>query len=232
MKQVDLAKSYLAAKAQPEVCSFDVFDTFLVRRCTTPDGVFDRAFQLSPVSKTHPEAATSYAQHRIDAEGRARKIKFNRLGIAEVTIEEIYARFPFRLFGLDGSALATLVQAEFTAELDLCRTNVEILRLYRQMRGRGLRTGFISDTYWGSDRLARLLRSCQPDIAWDFLYASCDHGTGKSDKLFPHYLTEQGLSPAKAIHVGDNEQADIKSARRHGIQPHFYPQASPSFADQ
>jgi FMN phosphatase YigB (HAD superfamily) len=232
MKRVDLAKTYLAGKVQTEVCSFDVFDTFLVRRCTTPAGVFDRAFQLSPVSKTHPEAATSYAQHRTDAEGRARKIKYDRSGNTEVTIEEIYARFPFRLFGLDGSALATLVEAEFAAELDLCRTNIEILRLYRQMRGTGQRTGFISDTYWGSDRLAQLLRSCQPDITWDFLYASCDHGTGKSDKLFSHYLTEQGIAPAKAMHVGDNELADIKSARRHGILPHFYPQASAPFADQ
>jgi FMN phosphatase YigB (HAD superfamily) len=232
MKRVDLAKSYLAAKVEAGACSFDVFDTFLVRRCTTPEGVFERAFQLSPAGRTHPEAATSYAQHRIDAEGRARRIKFDRSGIIEVTIEEIYARFPFRLFGLDGSALATLVQAEFAAELDLCRTNIEILRLYRQMQGRGLRTGFISDTYWGSERLARLLHSCQPDIAWDFLYASCDHGTGKSGKLFLHYLTEQGIAPAKAMHVGDNEQADIKSARHYGILPHFYPQASPPFADQ
>jgi FMN phosphatase YigB (HAD superfamily) len=232
MKQVDLAKSDVMANAGASACSFDVFDTFLVRRCTTPDGVFERAFQLSPVNGTHPEAATSYVQHRIDAEGRARRIKFDRLGITEVTIEEIYARFPFRLFGLDGSALATLVQAEFAAEIDLCRTNIEILRLYRQMRGTGLRTGFISDTYWGSDRLAQLLHACEPNIAWDFLYASCDHGTGKSDKLFFHYLTEQGIAPAKAIHVGDNDQADIKSARRHGIVPHFYPQATAPFADQ
>ncbi|HEY2210656.1 MAG TPA: hypothetical protein VGH62_03365 [Bradyrhizobium sp.] len=220
------------AHAQASTCSFDVFDTFLVRRCTTPDGVFERAFQLSPVSGTHAEAAASYAQHRIDAEGRARKIKFDRLSISEVTIEEIYARFPFRLFGLDGSALPVLVQAEFAAEIDLCRTNIEILRLYRQMRASGRRTGFISDTYWGSERLALLLRSCQPDIAWDFLYASCDYGTGKGDKLFRHYLDEQAIAPAKAMHVGDNDQADVKSARKHGILPHFYPQATVPFADQ
>jgi FMN phosphatase YigB (HAD superfamily) len=232
MKRVNSAKTHTAAEAGDGPCSFDVFDTFLVRRCTTPDGVFERAFQLSPVSKTQPEAATSYVQHRIDAEGRARKTKYDRLSTAEVAIEEIYARFPFRLFGLEASALSELVRAEFAAELDLCRTNIDILHLYRQMRAKGLRTGFISDTYWGAERLARLLRSCQPDIVWDFLYASCDHGTGKGGKLFPRYLNEQGVDPAKAMHVGDNDHADIKSARRHGILPHFYPQATAPFADQ
>src|ERR1700742_2631447 len=232
MKQVDLAKSYLAAKAQPEVCSFDVFDTFLVRRCTTPDGVFDRAFQLSPVSKTHPHARTSYVQHRIEAAARARHAKMDKLGIFEVGIDEIYARFPFRLFGLDPSDLPVLVQAEFEAELDLCRPNIEILRLYREMRQSGRRTGFISDTYWNSVQLAKLLHTCQPDLEWDFLYASCDSGTNKGEELFLHYLLEQRIDPAEALHIGDNEFSDIKSARRHGIRARHYPQASPSFAAQ
>jgi predicted HAD superfamily hydrolase len=221
MKQVDLAKLNATAHAQASTCSFDVFDTFLVRRCTTPDGVFERAFQLSPVSGTHAEAAASYAQHRIDAEGRARKIKFDRLSISEVTIEEIYARFPFRLFGLDGSALPVLVQAEFAAEIDLCRTNIEILRLYRQMRASGRRTGFISDTYWGSERLALLLRSCQPDIAWDFLYASCDYVTISMSKPLhpPRRCTSATMTKPTSRALASTLSCPTSILRRRPLSP-------------
>ncbi|MEW6639373.1 MAG: HAD family hydrolase [Pseudomonadota bacterium] len=221
-----------AARAQIAVCSFDVFDTFLLRRCTTPEGVFERAFELSPVSRSHPHAMASYVQHRIHAEGRARRAAKQQRDTVEAHIDEIYAYFPFRLFGLDRSALRDLVAAEFVAEIDLCRVNHDILRLYRAAQRKGQRVGFISDTYWSETQLARLLTSCCPDLTWDFLYASCAHDTGKSDKLFARYITGQGIDPAAAMHIGDNQAADIKGARDHGIKARYYPQASAAFAAQ
>src|SRR5882757_11411186 len=100
------------ARVQAAACSFDVFDTFLLRACTTSDGVFERAFQLSPVRTTHPDAITSYVQHRFQAEARARKVAEEKTGAFEVRIEDIYGYFPFRLFNLDRTALAELVDAE------------------------------------------------------------------------------------------------------------------------
>jgi FMN phosphatase YigB (HAD superfamily) len=206
-------------------CSFDVFDTFILRACTTSEGVFARAFELSAASRLHPKAGVNFVQHRIQAEARARKLKKEKSGSYEVTIDEIYACFPFRLFGLERSALPELAEAEFQAELDLCRVNGEILQLYRDSQRDGLRVGFISDTYWSKHQLTTLLRRRHPDLHWDFLYASCEHGTGKSDKLFARYLTEQRVHASCALHIGDNPHADIKSARRHGIRTRFYPQA-------
>ncbi len=165
-------------------------------------------------------------QHRIQAESRARKEAKERRGTVEVSITDIYSFFPFRLFGLDREALNDLAVAEFRAELDLCRANPEILQQYLDMKRDGFRVGFISDTYWSTKQLAHLLRNCCPDLTWDFLYASCDHGHGKSGKLFAKYLLEQKVDPATSLHIGDNERADIVGARRHGIAPRYYPQAS------
>jgi FMN phosphatase YigB (HAD superfamily) len=174
----------------------------------------------------------SFVQHRIQAEARARKQAKEKRGSAEVHIDEIYAYFPFRLFGLDRRSLNDLVEAEFGAELDLCRANPEMLRQYLEMKRAGHRVGFISDTYWNSERLGRLLRVCRPDLTWDFLYASCDNGSSKSEALFARYLSEQGIDAAASFHVGDNETADIKGARRHGIRPRYYPQASAELASK
>src|ERR1700745_3034275 len=121
-------------KSRVQACSFDVFDTFLFRACTTPDGVFERAFQLA-LGEKHPSSfAISYVQHRIQAEARARAAANDKRNSVEVTIEEIYEFFPFRLFGLDRTALQDLVDAEFHAELDLCRVNDEIFRFFQLTR--------------------------------------------------------------------------------------------------
>ena len=213
-------------------CSFDVFDTFLVRACTTSDGVFERTYELSSLSRSCPNVSENFVQHRIQAEARARKHAKEKRGSAEVHIEEIYAYFPFRLFGLDRGSLNDLVDAEFCAELDLCRANPEMLQQYLVMKHAGHRVGFISDTYWNSERVSRLLRACHAGLTWDFLYASCDNGSSKGEALFARYLSEQGIDAATSFHVGDNETADIKGARRHGIRPRYYPQASAELASR
>ncbi|OAF10954.1 hypothetical protein [Bradyrhizobium neotropicale] len=210
--------------------SFDVFDTFLVRACTTPDGVFERTYELSGVSRSSPGVSASFVQHRIQAEARARKAAKDKRGASEVHVTEIYSYFPFRLFGLERRDLNDLVDAEFDAELALCRANPDMLRQYLDMKRAGHCVGFISDTYWDSERLAQLLRACWPGLTWDFLYASCDHGSSKSEALFAKYLSEQGIDAAASFHVGDNEKADIRGARRHGIRPRYYPQATPRLA--
>src|SRR5450756_2633912 len=210
--------------------SFDIFDTFLVRSCTTPEGVFHLAFKLSPAFETFPAAVDAYVQHRRQAEIRARKAALQQTGSLEVTIEEIYERFPLRLFALERASLPDLVRAEFDAELELCRANPKILREYLSIRATGARTGFISDTYWSKAQLGELLGSCHPDLKWDFLYSSSESRTSKSEGLFAVYLAEQSLAPSRAAHIGDNPRADVEGGRRHGIAARHYPQATPALA--
>lgn len=212
--------------------SFDVFDTFLLRACTTPDGVFERTYELSGISRACPNVSVSFIQHRIQAESRARRTAKEQRGGSEVHIEEIYSFFPFNLFGLARRDLNDLVESEFAAELELCRANSDMLRQYLDMKRAGHRVGFISDTYWDSSRLARLLRACRPELAWDFLYASCDHGSSKSEKLFATYLANEGIDASASFHIGDNDKADIKGAKRHGIRPRYYPQAAAQLASK
>ncbi len=213
-----------------EAFSFDVFDTFLLRRCTAPDGVFERAFQLAPVKVAGQGWARTFVQHRRIAEMRARKSAVEKTGRNEVSIDEIYAFFPVHLFGIGPDLRPALAHAEFEAECDLCFTNAEMRAMYGALRHSGIKTGFISDTYWSGGQLATLLRRCSPDLVWDFLYASCDHGVGKSGGLFDRYLSDIAIEPAKVSHVGDNPHADILPARRLGMRAAHYPQATEPLA--
>ena len=219
-----------AQHCETQSFSFDIFDTFIIRACTTPDGVFSRAFQLSPACRLFPDSLDAYVQHRKQSEARARKAALKSGGAAEVTIEQIYHLFPYRLFGLQQSDVPDLVQAEFDAELDLCRAHPDMLRKYLDMRTSGARTGFISDTYWSVAQLTMLLRSCHPGLCWDFLYSSSANGTSKSEKLFSLYLDAESLKASAATHLGDHAKADIESARRFGITAQHYPQTSAALA--
>lgn len=210
--------------------SFDVFDTFLLRRCVSPQGVFERAAFHAPIATGRPGVVDSYVQHRRLAESKAHKDAKDLTGSPEIPIADVYSRFPSRLFGLDLSGLAQLSEAEFQAELDLCFANPQVGALYAEAGRLGLKRGFISDTYWSAEQLSVLLRSCAPGLHWDFLYASCDHGTGKSDKLFARLLADQELDGRDVLHVGDNPVADVKGARKFGIDVIHVPQASDRLA--
>ncbi len=210
--------------------SFDVFDTFLLRGCTAPDGVYELAARYAPITDVRANVVDAFVQHRQKAEGMAHYEAKRAYGSPETPIADIYARFPFRLFGLHRAALPDLVAAEFRAEVDLCFVNPDIAALYAEARRLGLRVGFVSDTYWNTEQLATLLRACRAELCWDFLYASCDHRTGKAEDLFGRLLTEQQLDAAEVLHIGDNAVADIRGAGRFGVHSLHVPQASDRLA--
>ncbi|MCR6632565.1 MAG: HAD family hydrolase [Magnetospirillum sp.] len=210
--------------------SFDVFDTVLLRRCTSPDGVFERAFALAPIPTQQRGMVEAFVQHRQLAEAKARKAGLAEHRSPEVTIGEIYQRFPTHVFGLGRDDRPRLAEAEYRAEQDLCFANPDMLELLRELRASGIRVGFLSDTYWDGRRLGELLRSRAPELEWDFLYASCDHRSGKAEKLFSRYLADLGIAAEAAAHLGDNDAADVLPARKLGIHAIRYPQAGPALA--
>ena len=215
---IEQAKSLIPSL---DACSFDIFDTFLLRRCTAPDGVFELTWQLmtAPGGPTFPKE--TFVQHRVQAEACARRAAAETRGSVEVGIDEIYAHFPLKLFGFTRDDIARLIETEFAAEVRLCRVNPEIAALVEAMQAAGVSTGFISDSYWPAARIAHLLSACRPGLRYDFLFVSCAYGTGKADALFQHYLAHQQIAPGRALHIGDNEGADIKGAARAKIAEGF-----------
>jgi FMN phosphatase YigB (HAD superfamily) len=216
----------LMAEPRKTVITFDVFDTFLFRRCSAPVGVFERAFHHLPIARRRPGLKESFVQNRIIAELRARQKGVAAIESSEVTIEEIYRCLPRQALALEDVTVAELVEAEFQAELDLCLVNPEMLQLAREalVRRVPLRLGFISDTYWSAAQLKRLLANCAPDLMPDFVYTSADHRTSKMATLFDRVTQGEEYKGAAAIHVGDNAVADILGARAFDISAVHYPQ--------
>ncbi|HEX9446847.1 MAG TPA: hypothetical protein VF920_02670, partial [Dongiaceae bacterium] len=206
--------------------TFDVFDTFLLRRCTAPDGVFEQAFRHLPIAATKPGLVESFVQHRILAELRARERLVEQANTGEVTIDEIYRCFPRQVFDLADVNIDDLVAAEFQAELDLCLVNPEIRQVLQEAQTgpSPLRVGFVSDTYWSATQIKQLLTACTPGLIADFIYTSSDHRTCKTATLFQKVMAGEVYSGSNAVHIGDNPVADILGARAFGIEAVHYPQ--------
>lgn len=215
-------------------CSFDVFDTILLRRTTEPGGVFDLTWRLlrplvrgrgGALAAGGVDPASLPVESFIRLRNSAHTLAVLRAGGREVDIDAIYAEFPIDLMGLAEEERPLLAAAEFQAEQRLCYGDPAVRAFYEALRRDGRRVGFISDTYWRHDRLLTLLEGALPGIAPDFLYPSCDWGVNKDGGLFTHYLEQQGLAPETAAHIGDNRHADITPALALGMRPHHHPQA-------
>lgn len=216
----------LIAQPYRSVITFDVFDTFLFRRCVNPDGVFERAFYHLPIAHKRPGLVETFVQTRRTAEVRARNKKIEEKQPSEVTIEEIYQRFPRYSIGLDDVSIEEMVAAELRAEFDLCLANPDMLDLIKEAKSRQepMRVGFVSDTYWSEEQLTRLIHHCAPGLDIDFIHTSADHRQTKASGLLIKVMQAENYSGTEGMHIGDNAIADILGGRTAGIPAIYYPQ--------
>lgn len=85
------------------------------------------------------------------------------------------------------------------------------------LRARGLVVGAVSNWVW---QLPELLHALELVRHFDFIAASARIGYEKPHpEIFRHALSQAGVTPAEAIHVGDHLDADVQGAQGVGIAP-------------
>ncbi|MCL4464740.1 MAG: HAD-IA family hydrolase [Chloroflexi bacterium] len=87
----------------------------------------------------------------------------------------------------------------------------------RELRGRGLVVGLISNTDRDAGPMCAELGVAEH---FDFVLSSCLVGFEKPDpRIFQLALEKAGVAPHEAIHVGDQYKSDVAGALAAGIQP-------------
>lgn len=205
-----------------ELLSLDIFDTLVFRLVNCPHEIFHeigkKAVQLNFLHNS--VSADEFSLLRNKAEQDARKFQRERMGHAEVTLEQIYeclSEFIGDRFQLQ--ALEVMTECEF------CFLNQEILKLIEVTRNGGLPVVLTSDMYLNKEQLNQILKFNGFDLSLiKEIYVSCEHGGDKSSGVlfrkmqsdFPH------VSAEKILHIGDKLEADFHSPRSLGIQAHHY----------
>ncbi len=91
----------------------------------------------------------------------------------------------------------------------------DVLPALDALRAAGFRMGVISNFVWGGPELIHALELAGQ---FDSLTVSARVGFQKPHQgIFQHALDSLGVAPDRALHIGDSYRADVKGARRMGI---------------
>jgi FMN phosphatase YigB (HAD superfamily) len=209
---------HLLAEPDVRVLSLDVFDTMLFRRAPEPVDVFPMvARRLAERGMLSPQISLrAFQQLRIAAEARARAKRDGSGRGVEVGLRDIYAELPAYVVMHASAEECTKVELE--VEREVLMPDLDVVELVRYAHSLGKRAIAVSDTYLSSVELTVLLDpGFSGDAALDGVYASSDHGVGKTSGMFELVLRELELEPRQLVHVGDNELADVESPAKLGI---------------
>lgn len=208
------------------VVSFDFFDTLVGRLCAAPADLFIEVGRQLAARGWFSRPCTPMEFHsaRVAADARARKNAANRGRLPEIKLADIYAELKNIVRDVTAAC-----QLEFDIERQYIFLNPATVSLARHAKALGYRVAVISDTYFTAAQLQQLLseNGC-PAGLFDLVLASCEHGKAKwNGQLYQELFKHFDIHPAELLHLGDDKNADIHSARQYGVNTVEYYKRNP-----
>lgn len=205
------APHWLAMELLPyEIISFDVFDTLIFRPFDDPKVLFGIVGEKLGIK--------GFINIRTNSEKEAREKHFTQFGNYEVNIYEIYKVIQDKT----GISVQTGVECECNCEIQLCYANPYMKQLFDILECQNKRIIILSDMYLPSDIVRNMLDKC--GYKWyEHIFISNECQLSKSSgTIYAYILNELNIHPNEIIHVGDNDNGDIKQAEKNGIKARKY----------
>lgn len=187
-----------------DIVTFDIFDTLLVRKTMFPKDIFEivEAALIKAV-----DGIQEFARIRIKAEDNCYKKGMNP------TIYQIYDEIG-DMTECSKDVLLRYLDKEIKTEKKFLCARKSMLKFFDEIKEKK-QVYLISDMYLPSVILKDILQECGY-TGYKDIYVSCEQGYSKSDGLFEKFI-EQDTRRKNAIHIGDNENADGRSAENAGL---------------
>lgn len=183
--------------SEAKVVSFDLFDTLIYRK------------SISHYQMWKSESR-SYFVSRAMAEIMARVVKRIK-GIPEVSESDIYNHMHNRWD----------LEFEIGLELENLLPNPVTINLLKKAISNGGNVCIISDTHFRESDIKRFLIHLGIPVVK--IFTSSEYGLTKSTGLFREVQKQLGVSFSDWIHIGDNLESDVLSAKNLGINSFYYP---------
>ncbi len=204
------------------VLSLDIFDTLIWRKVPEPVDAFplvaERLRERDALA-VHV-APGAFKKLRIAAEQRARARLYGAGRGVEVSLQAVYEEIPPPIFC--GRAVDEVARIELEVERDLIVPDLDVVELVRFAHERGKAVVGVSDTYLSEEEIRFLLADTLSLVAVDRIFTSSQHGKGKGSGLFRVVLSSLRKQPHELLHIGDNEDADVRSPARLGIRTIYF----------
>ena len=186
-----------------DAVSFDIFDTLILRPFAAPTDLFHIAGAETGL--------LDFAELRERCEREAREKRHAANGSFEIDIDDIYDH----IAEYAGSDFVRAKNAELEAEMNLCRPDPYMKRVWDILREKNVRLFVISDMYLKEDFLERLLDK-NGFSGFEKLLVSNNYGCSKYDgKLYD--IAKEFMPKGRLAHVGDNPVSDIGRSAEHGF---------------
>ncbi|MDR1646483.1 MAG: glycosyltransferase [Zoogloeaceae bacterium] len=217
-----LRRQVEARRARLSALSFDVFDTLVARVIEPPEKIIERVAGLLGERLGERAPARLLAARR-EVELRLRRETLADGGDHECHHDDIVAAWIAQVAPeRDAEQQRILADFVMATEYELERLALVAkpnARLFLEWaRGAGLRIIAVSDMYLGEQQLKALLDDLGYAGLIDRIYVSSEHRVGKySGRLFAEMLAQEGVTPDRVLHVGDNFHSDALSPARQGL---------------
>ncbi len=187
-----------------DIVTFDIFDTLIMRKTMLPRDIFEI---VEADFAKYDWAVPEFAHCRVRAEERCYDKKRNP------TIYQIYDEIK-RITNCQEDVLNRYLKREIRTEKQFLCARKSMLDFFNSIKDKK-EIYLISDMYLTADILDDFLYACGY-TGYKEIYVSCEHGCSKNDGLFEKFISE-GKNRQRAIHIGDNENSDGKSAEDAGL---------------
>lgn len=204
-------KAFMKKLSQYDIVSFDIFDTLIFRPFSEPTDLFYFVGEKL--------GYMDFKRVRMEAEGETRWEKYKKEASFEVTLEDIWKRIEEKT----GLSAEKGIQIEQEMELKFCYANPFMQQIFYRMQELGKSIIIVSDMYLSEAFLRKILEK-NGYTGFEKIYVSCEYDKNKaSGELFEFVKEELLLNDNEIIHVGDNENSDVKKARKAGFSTCYYP---------
>ncbi len=197
-----------ALLAQYDIVSFDLFDTLIMRNVFFPQDVWAIMDRIVRHEWGWP---LNFLEWRKTAAA---------LSEPYADIFSIYASRHESNHQLSEDDRKRLVQLEFETELSVALPRQEMVRLFHQAQSRGKRTYILSDMHLPGAILLPLLEKCGITAGETNIWVSCEKKTGKADGGLWEMFIREIPDGKKALHIGDDVQADAMIPRKFSVDSH------------
>ena len=203
--------------------SFDIFDTLVTRKVATPTGIFALMQEKIQSDESFPkEIREDFYTIRTNSEKFVRDIAKKQSGYNEISFDDIYFYIQ-QNYKLSLDNIQYLKQLEFETERENLVPINENIQKVKSLVEKGERVVLISDMYYSSEVLRKLLLFIDTIFDSIKIYVSADYKLTKWDKnLYEKVRQEEAVEYSNWKHIGDNEFSDFKNAKSLGIKAKLY----------
>lgn len=209
-----------------KIYSFDIFDTLITRMVAKPSDIFilvQTQLQRKDDYNCIPDfIRTNFACIRKETEQFLRV----NLGITkkqkDVSINDIYDAIQNN-YSLTNEQIQTLLKLELEIEKKNLYPITSNINKIKELLKNGERVILISDMYLTQDMLRDILVNIDEVFKEIEIYVSNEFNCTKHDgNLYKCVKEKLGLNKCCWVHCGDNKYADVKRAKKQGINSCLY----------